>query len=166
MFVWRWCFLWRTLNALYPLEHVRELEILHLKNTAQKTKFFIKDLFSKWDQIRRNLGIWSNLWKKYLIENLKRRLQWNVVEYLWFRSCQGVITRKKWNGNGVMRLCFCFFSFFFFFSFKIWEPVSKEKTYYIWKYKPGNIVSAPTLNTSFWRRKCFHNDRFSLNGSL
>ena len=37
--------------------------------TAQKMKFFIKDFFSKCDQIRSILRIWSNLLKKSLLEN-------------------------------------------------------------------------------------------------
>ena len=37
--------------------------------TAQKMKFSIKDLFSKFDQILRKLRIWSHLLKKYLMEN-------------------------------------------------------------------------------------------------
>ena len=37
--------------------------------TAQKMKFSIKDFFSKCDQTRRNLWIWSNLLKKSLMEN-------------------------------------------------------------------------------------------------
>ena len=36
---------------------------------AQKMKFSIKDFFSKCDQIRSFLRIWSQLLKKYLIEN-------------------------------------------------------------------------------------------------
>ena len=36
---------------------------------AQKKKFSIKDFFSKCDQIRRKLRIWSHLLKKSLIEN-------------------------------------------------------------------------------------------------
>ena len=35
--------------------------------TAQKMKFSIKDFFSKCDQIRRKLQIWSHLLKKSLI---------------------------------------------------------------------------------------------------
>ena len=38
-------------------------------HTAQKMKFSIKDLFSKCDQIRRKLRIWSHLLKKSLMEN-------------------------------------------------------------------------------------------------
>ena len=37
--------------------------------TAQKKNFFIKDFFSKWDQIRRKLRIWSHLLRRSLIEN-------------------------------------------------------------------------------------------------
>ena len=37
--------------------------------TAQKMKFSIKDFFSKCDQIRRKLRIWSHLLKKSLVEN-------------------------------------------------------------------------------------------------
>ena len=40
------------------------------ENTAQKMKFSIKDFFSKYDQIRRKLRIWSHLLKKSLMENL------------------------------------------------------------------------------------------------
>ena len=39
------------------------------KKIAQKIKFSIKDFFSKCDQIRRELWIWSHLLKKSLMEN-------------------------------------------------------------------------------------------------
>ena len=38
-------------------------------STAQKMKFSIKGFFSKYDQIRRKLRIWSHLLKKSLMEN-------------------------------------------------------------------------------------------------
>ena len=38
-------------------------------NTAQKMKFSVKDFFSKCDQIRSFLPIWSHLLKKSLIKN-------------------------------------------------------------------------------------------------
>ena len=38
-------------------------------HTAQKMKFSITDFFSKCDQIRSLLRIWSHLPKKYLMEN-------------------------------------------------------------------------------------------------
>ena len=37
--------------------------------TAQKMKFSIKDFFSKCDQIRWKLRVWSHLLKKSLMEN-------------------------------------------------------------------------------------------------
>ena len=40
-----------------------------LLDTAQKMKFTIKDFFSKCDQIRKKLRIWSRLLKKSLKEN-------------------------------------------------------------------------------------------------
>ena len=42
---------------------------LFLHVTAQKMKFSIKELFSKCDQTRSFLGIWSHLLKKSLMEN-------------------------------------------------------------------------------------------------
>ena len=45
-------------------------QILRLKvNTAQKMKFSIKEFFSKCDQIRSFLRIWSHLLKKSLMKN-------------------------------------------------------------------------------------------------
>ena len=38
-------------------------------NTAQKMNFSIKDFFSKQDQIRSFLRLWSNLLKKFFMEN-------------------------------------------------------------------------------------------------
>ena len=39
-------------------------------NNEQKIKFHIKDLFSKFDQIRSFLRIWSHLLKKFFMENV------------------------------------------------------------------------------------------------
>ena len=41
-------------------------------------KFSLKDFFSKCDQIRKKLLIWSHLLKKYSVENLIF-LQWNIT---------------------------------------------------------------------------------------
>ena len=43
--------------------------------TAQKMKFSNKDFFSKYDQIRRKLQIWSHLLKKFLMENVSFSVQ-------------------------------------------------------------------------------------------
>ena len=40
-----------------------------IPNTAQKIQFSIKDFFSKCDQIRWKLRIWSHLLGKFLMEN-------------------------------------------------------------------------------------------------
>ena len=45
------------------------LEIITTTPTAQKMKFSTKDFFSKCDQIRTILRIWSHLLKKSLMEN-------------------------------------------------------------------------------------------------
>ena len=45
-------------------------DILYAYNTTQKMKFFIKHFFSKSDQIRWKLRIWSHLLEKYLTEKI------------------------------------------------------------------------------------------------
>ena len=44
-------------------------QIICIRFTAQNMMFSIKDLFSKCDQIRGFLQIWSHLLKKYFMEN-------------------------------------------------------------------------------------------------
>ena len=57
-------------NATSRLQALDAGIIQSLKaNTAQKMKFFIKDFFSKCDQIRSLLRIWSHVLKKSLMEN-------------------------------------------------------------------------------------------------
>ena len=57
-------------------------------HTTQKMKFSIKDFFSKCDQIRRKLRIWSHLLKRFLIENLifcavSNIWDWAFYEHKW-----------------------------------------------------------------------------------
>ena len=47
----------------------KELLIHVVGVTSQKLKFSIEDFFSKCDQIRRKLRIWSHLMKKFIMEN-------------------------------------------------------------------------------------------------
>ena len=63
--------------------------------TAQKMKFSINDLFSKCDQIRKKLRIWSNLLKKSLMDNfffcavlvlIKFWEHWNFVNHIIFNT--------------------------------------------------------------------------------
>ena len=49
--------------------------------TAQKMKFSVKDFFSKCDQIRRKLQIWSHLLKKSLLKNFIF-VQWFLLDLL------------------------------------------------------------------------------------
>ena len=53
----------------YGKERQKVNETFLTLDTSQKMNFSIKDFFSKCDQIRRKLEIWSNLWKKSLMEN-------------------------------------------------------------------------------------------------
>ena len=56
-------------SCIFDLNHLDTLELKFMDYTAQKMKFSIEDFFSKCDQIRRKLRIWSHLLKKSLIEN-------------------------------------------------------------------------------------------------
>ena len=53
----------------FPRTGTRKAGAFIARYTAQKMKFSIKDFFSKCDQIRRKLRIWSHLLKKSLTEN-------------------------------------------------------------------------------------------------
>ena len=72
--------LWKVTKVIANFSDVNKLKycdfgqlcaasLLHGSFTAQKMKFSIKDFFSKCDQIRRKLRIWSHLLKKSLMEN-------------------------------------------------------------------------------------------------
>ena len=50
-------------------QDLRNLGLYFDNITAQKLKFFIKDFFSKCDQIHRRLRIWSHVLKKFLMKN-------------------------------------------------------------------------------------------------
>ena len=60
-----------TRSWVTVLENIskRPLSLFSIINTAQKMKFSIKNFFSKCDQIRRKLRIWSHLLRKSLMEN-------------------------------------------------------------------------------------------------
>ena len=65
--------------------------------TAQKMKFSIKDFFSKCDQIRMTMRIWSHLLKKSLMENFV------ICAVL---HCVGVYYRLKFSSQGKRILTF------------------------------------------------------------
>ena len=59
-----------TLSEMLSYKICQVLQnIIFSRSTAQKMKFSMKDFFSKCNQIRRKLRIWSYLQKKSLIEN-------------------------------------------------------------------------------------------------
>ena len=58
----------KSLNDLH-LNQLNLESVNYFSHTAQKMKFSIKDLFSKYDQIYRKLRIWSHLLNKSLMEN-------------------------------------------------------------------------------------------------
>ena len=64
---------------LCPLRNRNETSA---RNTAQKMKFSIKDLFGKCDQIHRNLHIRSHLLRKSLMENfIFYALKWVMANF-------------------------------------------------------------------------------------
>ena len=66
---WGYMFFDQFILQRYGKERPKVNETFLTLDTSQKIKFSIKDFFSKCDQIRRKLEIWSNLWKKSLMEN-------------------------------------------------------------------------------------------------
>ena len=59
-------------DTVYVVFSVYEIGLSDSRNgkvTVQKKKFSIKDFFTKYDQIRRKLRIWSHLLKKSYMEN-------------------------------------------------------------------------------------------------
>ena len=60
----------RPLISASPLISAAILNAALIRITAQKMRFSIKNFFSKCDQIRSFLRVWSHLLKKSLTENL------------------------------------------------------------------------------------------------
>ena len=60
---------WYIVDLTAILSLLQRKTQLFFKLAAQKMKFSIKDLFSKCNQIRKKLRIWSHLLKKSLMEN-------------------------------------------------------------------------------------------------
>ena len=65
-----------------------------LDGTAQKKKFSIKDFFSKRDQTRRKLRIWSHLLKKSLVKNFLF-VQFGNMEMMALVFCKRILTTIK-----------------------------------------------------------------------
>ena len=74
-----------TIRAKWELLFTGSIFLIRI--IAQKMKFSIKDFFSKCDQIRRKLQIWSHLLKKSLMENFI------------FRAVNGQYTQYKYKSR-------------------------------------------------------------------
>ena len=61
--------------------HIYFLRFSKVWSTVQKIKFFIKDFFSKCNQICRKQQIWSHLLKKSLMENFFFFVQWSILDH-------------------------------------------------------------------------------------
>ena len=72
-------------------------------DTAQKIKFSIKDFFSKCDQIRSFLQIWSHLLKKSLMEIVIFCAVWG--EFILGRSFITIFRRNILGNVGDLQLC-------------------------------------------------------------
>ena len=59
----------------------KETSSLKWVDTAQKTKFSIKDFLTKYDQIRSFLRIWSHSLKKSLMENFIFCTVWTILKH-------------------------------------------------------------------------------------
>ena len=64
---------------IYKLNSLRNRDKIGSTDTVQKIKFSIKDLFSKCDQFRSFLRIWSNLLKKSLMEKFIFVVQYDFL---------------------------------------------------------------------------------------
>ena len=105
--------------------------------TAQKMKFSIKDFFSKYDQIRRKLRIWSHLLKKSLMENfISCAVLFPLVEFILFNPIQSS------NLVHIATICPLFFYFATFEHFSLSQYLGR---YFL---KPSKNIS------SHFRGKC------------
>ena len=85
---------------LYLLQYFRSLLQLYIRkmtHTAQKLKFSIQGFFSKCDQNRSILRIWSHLLKKFLMENFNF-VQWQMFTLSIKRKASLL---SKLNNNGI-----------------------------------------------------------------
>ena len=93
-------------------------------HTAQKMKFSIKDFFSKCDQIRRKLRIWSHLLNKSLMENfIFVQCHSSIYSYDELVKKQKILARNSINESVFRKLLFyrlfCIYFFLLFTNFSI-----------------------------------------------
>ena len=111
------CKIWSKLKIKTPerhhsgvfilaFEHVSQhfLVVLLLTITAQKMKFTIKDFFSKCDQIRRKLRIWSHLLTRSLMENFIFCAAYEQVSVCWETKSHRTVQIWKIFGTGTKKI--------------------------------------------------------------
>ena len=105
---------------------------LLLQYTTQKMKFSIKDIFSKCDQIRRKLQIWSRLLKKSLMENF---IFCAVTG--WIKEQALPIKANKMQTNNITEMKF-FFGIATLLSFLVTNPTIYSFTLKVVLFKSSN----------------------------
>ena len=104
-------------------------------------KFSMKDFFSKCDQIRSFLWIWSHLLKKPLMENfIVCAVLWKPASWFW-ESCVKQATDSKSHGWGLMTLGWGVDSTSFLL-FPLWT--SLLKFFWKWVYNFYSLSPSPT----------------------
>ena len=114
-------------------------------NTAQKMKFYIKDFFSKCDQIRSFLRICSHLLKKSLMENFI----FCAVKVITTAS-QKIALRLKSNIKALDWNVECVQSFQPFFQIRQWKHQNIVRNL----FKGNNKDNRTTSMASFWCPHC------------
>ena len=92
--MWRQYILWVFLRMVF---------------TTQKLKFSIKNFFSKYDQIRKKLRVWSHLLKKPIMENFIfcAVVNLKLPILLWKASLRSSFP-EVFLGKGVLKMCSTF----------------------------------------------------------
>lgn len=133
--------------------------------TVQNIKFSFKDFFCKGDQIHSFMGIWSNLLKKFLIENcifcalikisfrvyydprnnlIRRCRSWRLENYFWnFKlNVRLMLITHKRSQNKHIYICRLPFSHMCYcqLNFKIYCWNTKLRQYKFSKFKFVNLT--------------------------
>ena len=134
-----------TRNNTFSLKIVQQIRANKNENspsnTAQKMKFSIKSFFSKCDQIRRELRIWSHLLKKCLIENFifSAVKKGHVTQWVWLLYCIRSSRQQMFFKIGIL---------------KIFEKFRKHLQQSLFFNKVAGLHSSNLIEKRLWHR-CF-----------
>ena len=83
--------------------------------TSQNIKFCIKHFFSKWDQIRSFLRIWSYLLKKSLMEIFVQcfPLTWLLLDQIYLIQCNTYLSKQRASKTAITNLIYLYFQTFY-----------------------------------------------------